>query len=69
MDLKGILPVLPTPYAIDGEVDPAAMRRVARFALSAGVNGVVYPGFGERSRRTVLEGARRNAAGGRRGSR
>lgn len=45
MDLKGILPVLPTPYNIDGDVDPAAMRRVVRFALSAGVNGVVYPGF------------------------
>ena len=45
MDLKGILPVLPTPYAVDGQVDPAAMRRVVRFALSAGVNGVVYPGF------------------------
>ena len=45
MELKGILPVLPTPYTVGGEVDPAAMRRIARFALSAGVNGVVYPGF------------------------
>ena len=45
MGLKGILPVLPTPYAIGGEIDPEAMRRVVRFALSAGVNGVVYPGF------------------------
>ncbi|WP_309082895.1 dihydrodipicolinate synthase family protein [Chelativorans sp.] len=44
-NLSGILPVLPTPFAEDGGVDAAAMRRIVRFALGAGVDGVVFPGF------------------------
>ncbi|MGI9506544.1 MAG: dihydrodipicolinate synthase family protein [Geminicoccaceae bacterium] len=45
IDVGGILPVLPTPFASDGAIDIEAIRRVAAFALSAGVDGVVYPGF------------------------
>lgn len=44
MPLTGILPVLPTPFTESG-VDIAAMRRIVRFALDAGVAGVVFPGF------------------------
>ncbi|HTV69416.1 MAG TPA: dihydrodipicolinate synthase family protein [Rhizobiaceae bacterium] len=44
MKLKGILPVLPTPFVADG-VDGEAMRRLVRFVLDAGVDGVVFPGF------------------------
>jgi dihydrodipicolinate synthase/N-acetylneuraminate lyase len=44
-DLSGILPVLPTPFTEEGGVDSAAMRRLVRFALDAGVDGVVFPGF------------------------
>jgi 4-hydroxy-tetrahydrodipicolinate synthase len=43
--LRGILPVLPTPFTAAGEIDPAAMARVTDFALGAGVDGVVFPGF------------------------
>lgn len=43
--LTGILPVLPTPFAADGTIDPAALARVANFALEAGATGVVFPGF------------------------
>ena len=43
--LKGILPVLPTPFLESGDVDPDAFRRLVRFAIAAGVDGVVYPGF------------------------
>lgn len=43
--LAGILPVLPTPFAADGAVDPGALGRVAEFALGAGAAGVVFPGF------------------------
>ncbi len=43
--LQGILPVLPTPYQEDGAVDPAAMRALVEFAIDAGVQGVVFPGF------------------------
>ena len=43
--LQGILPVLPTPYGEDGAVDPAAMRTLVEFAIGAGVQGLVFPGF------------------------
>jgi 4-hydroxy-tetrahydrodipicolinate synthase len=43
--LQGILPVLPTPFTAAGEIDRAAMARVTDFALGAGVDGVVFPGF------------------------
>ncbi|MBT5902163.1 MAG: dihydrodipicolinate synthase family protein [Opitutaceae bacterium] len=42
--LEGILPVLPTPFADRGEVDPDAFRRVAEFCVDAGAGGVVFPG-------------------------
>lgn len=43
--LKGILPVLPTPFTTEGAIDPAAMAAITDFALAAGVDGVVFPGF------------------------
>lgn len=43
--LKGILPVLPTPFLANGEVDEAGMQRLVQFALKQNVNGVVFPGF------------------------
>ena len=44
-ELKGILPVLPTPFRHDGEIDPDAFRRLVRFSITAGAGGIVYPGF------------------------
>ena len=43
--LSGVWPVLCTPFRADGAVDAAALCRVARFAVDAGVAGVVFPGF------------------------
>ncbi|MGI2034018.1 dihydrodipicolinate synthase family protein [Rhizobium panacihumi] len=43
--LKGILPVLPTPFLANGSVDEAGMSRLVQFALEQGVDGVVFPGF------------------------
>ncbi len=43
--MKGILPVLPTPFTGSGSIDTAAMPAVVDFALNAGASGVVYPGF------------------------
>lgn len=43
--LTGILPVLPTPFTADGQVDLAAMPGLVRYALESGVSGVVFPGF------------------------
>ncbi|MEH6725491.1 MAG: dihydrodipicolinate synthase family protein [Hyphomicrobiales bacterium] len=43
--LKGILPVLPTPFDDVGGVDEAATKALVQFAVEAGVSGVVFPGF------------------------
>ena len=43
--LNGILPVLPTPFLKGGAVDLAVMPRLVRFAMDAGVGGIVFPGF------------------------
>lgn len=43
--LVGIFPVLPTPFDESGAVDVGAMSDLARFAITAGVSGVVFPGF------------------------
>jgi 4-hydroxy-tetrahydrodipicolinate synthase len=43
--LKGILPVLPTPFLAGGGIDEAGMKRLVVFALDKGVDGVVFPGF------------------------
>ncbi len=43
--LKGIFPVLPTPFLAGGGIDEAGMSRLVGFALDQGVDGVVFPGF------------------------
>ncbi|CAN1558810.1 DapA Dihydrodipicolinate synthase/N-acetylneuraminate lyase [Rhabdaerophilaceae bacterium] len=43
--IRGVWPVLCTPFTQDGAIDPVAMRRVARFACDASASGVVFPGF------------------------
>ena len=43
--LTGILPVLPTPFDENGDVDVQAMRGLVGFALKANVDGIVFPGF------------------------
>ena len=42
--LEGILPVLPTPYLADGNVDLDAMESVAQFCVDAGASALVFPG-------------------------
>lgn len=58
--LDGILPVLPTPFAADGAIDTAALRRATDFAVTAGCAGVVFPGFA--SEVEALEADERAAA-------
>ena len=41
---KGIFPVLPTMFGKENTLDLQAQKRVIRFALSAQVNGLVFPG-------------------------
>ena len=40
MKLEGVYSVLPTPFADNGEVDEASLRRVVELFIAAGVNGV-----------------------------
>ena len=42
--LKGILPVIPTPFDDSGVIDADAFRRVAGFCVESGAGGVVFPG-------------------------
>ena len=62
MKLEGVYSVLPTPFADNGDVDEASLRRVVELFIAAGVNGVTALGVtgevarlddGERAR--VLE--------------
>ena len=42
--LTGIFPVLPSLFTNDNQIDLDAQRRVIRFALDAGAQGIVFPG-------------------------
>ena len=44
MSLNGVFPVLPTPFDEHGAPDEAALRRLVRYLLRCGVDGVTYPG-------------------------
>jgi 4-hydroxy-tetrahydrodipicolinate synthase len=55
--LEGVLPILPTPFSDDGQVDETSLRRLIDFELDVGVQGVSMLGFmGEAHR---LSGAER----------
>lgn len=42
--LKGILPVVATPFSDDGGVDVESFDRIVDFSITAGVDGLVFPG-------------------------
>ena len=44
MKLEGVYSVLPTPFADNGDVDEASLRRVVELFIAAGVNGVTALG-------------------------
>ena len=57
MKLEGVYSVLPTPFADNGDLDEASLRRVVELFIAAGVNGVTALGVtGEVAR---LDGAER----------
>jgi 4-hydroxy-tetrahydrodipicolinate synthase len=43
--LRGVFPVLPTPFTEAGAPDPDALARLVDFAIEAGADGIVYPGM------------------------
>lgn len=42
--LSGVFPVLPTPFGEDGKPDVASLRRLVRYLIAVGVDGITYPG-------------------------
>jgi 4-hydroxy-tetrahydrodipicolinate synthase len=40
----GVFPVLPTPFQADGQPDEQGLRKLVRYLLAAGVDGMTYPG-------------------------
>jgi 4-hydroxy-tetrahydrodipicolinate synthase len=59
LKLEGVYSVLPTPFAENGDVDEASLRRVVELFIAAGVNGVTALGVtGEVSRLDDAERAR-----------
>lgn len=43
-DITGVFPVLPTPFDDQGRPDTEALRRLVRYLLGCGVDGITYPG-------------------------
>jgi 4-hydroxy-tetrahydrodipicolinate synthase len=41
--IRGIYPIIATPFNDRGEIDETGMRRIIRYVLKAGVHGVAYP--------------------------
>ena len=44
IEIAGIFPVLPTPFAADGTPHEPALRRLVRYVVQSGCDGVTYPG-------------------------
>ena len=42
--LKGVFPVIATPFLPDGAADTAGLMAITRYVIAAGADGVVYPG-------------------------
>jgi hypothetical protein len=42
--LSGVFPVLPTPFDAQGQPDLPGLRRLVRYLLACGVDGITYPG-------------------------
>jgi dihydrodipicolinate synthase/N-acetylneuraminate lyase len=62
--LRGVFPVLPTPFAADAAPDEAAFLRLADFAIEAGADGVVFPGMASEVETLSADEPRAPARGG-----
>jgi dihydrodipicolinate synthase/N-acetylneuraminate lyase len=56
--IRGVSPVLPTPFAPDGALDRRSFARVAEHTWGLGVGSVMYPGFASEYR-SLSEAERR----------
>jgi dihydrodipicolinate synthase/N-acetylneuraminate lyase len=60
--ISGVFPVLPTPFGPHGQPDIVSLRRLVRYLLRCGVDGITFPGvaselaqLSEDERRLLLE--------------
>ena len=44
ISLKGVLPIIPTPFAREGGVDALALGRLVDYAVAGGAGALVFPG-------------------------
>ena len=68
--ISGVFPVLPTPFDPQGQPDVISLRRLVRYLILAGVDGITYPGvasefaqLSEAERVLLLEAVLDEAAG------
>lgn len=45
LDLRGVYPILPTPFTADGELDLVSLSRLVEYQIAAGVSGLALLGF------------------------
>ena len=43
--MRGVIPILQTPFVMDGALDLESLRRQARYVCECGARGVAFPGF------------------------
>ncbi|HWB98167.1 MAG TPA: dihydrodipicolinate synthase family protein [Bryobacteraceae bacterium] len=68
--VQGIVPVIPTPFTAEEEIDEGALRRLVEFAVECGVGAICLPAYGgefyklsEEERHRVVKIAVEQAAG------
>ena len=44
-DLTGVIPIIPTPFTVDEEVDEQALRNLVEFAISIGIKAACLPAY------------------------
>ncbi len=59
MHVQGVLPILPTPFTDQGEIDENSLRRLIDFEREAGVHGLSILGFMGEAHKLALEERRR----------
>lgn len=44
-DLTGVIPIIPTPFTVDEEVDEQALRNLVEFAIAIGIKAACLPAY------------------------
>lgn len=44
-DLTGVIPIIPTPFTVDEEIDEQALRDLVEFAISIGIKAACLPAY------------------------